>query len=179
MATNNISHSMQNLSYLLQFHRWHSTSALATTNTSHPMQNFDYLLQFYLWRIPSASVCIRMITLHSTQIITTRIRHSYLCLSLAGAATSIIFVNVCRDIRVSRNKTRLLSRQKYACRDKRFVGKELCLSRQNIFVATKLLSLQNTSFVATKAYLSKQNFCRDKYVILVAAPASDTCQPFV
>ena len=115
--------------------------------------------------------------------------------------------DVCRNILLSRKKStqkkhkkkqkiRLLSRQSmlvvtnvwsgknYACRDKTFlsrqkVGKKLCLSRQNIFVATKplslRLSLQNTSFVATKACLSKQNFlsrqtrvccrqnlCRDK-----------------
>ena len=48
-------------------------------------------------------------------------------LSLAGAATNI---------------TRLLSRQKYASRDKCFVGIKICLSRQNIFILTKRLSRQ-------------------------------------
>ena len=58
--------------------------------------------------------------------------------------------------RVCRDKTRLLSRQKYTCRDKTFVPTKLCLSKQNIFVATKLLSRQTRvcrdkhTFVATK-----------------------------
>ena len=50
-----------------------------------------------------------------------------------------------------------------------------------IFVATKPLSRQNTSFVATNTRLSRKAFfCRDKHVvvakkmILVAAPANDT-----
>ena len=48
--------------------------------------------------------------------------------SLAGTATSIIFVAT-----KVRDKTRLLSRQKYACRDKHkltFVATNTCLSRQ-------------------------------------------------
>ena len=85
---------------------------------------------------------------------------------------------------------------KYACGDKSFVGTKLCLSPQNIFVATKPLSRQIS--VATNINLSRQNrsfvglvatkllsrqktcFCRDKHVfvatkmILVAAPASDS-----
>ena len=70
-------------------------------------------------------------------------------LSLAGAATSIIFVatNTC-----CRDETRLLSRQKYTCRDKTSVVTKLCLSGlttkkmsqpPRVFVATKLLSQQN------------------------------------
>ena len=54
-------------------------------------------------------------------------------LSLAGAATSIIFV-----------ATNVMSRQKYACCGKTFVGK-IFLSRQNclgVFVATRVLSRQ-------------------------------------
>ena len=58
---------------------------------------------------------IRILHLHKT------VAH----LSLAGAATSIIFVAtkvLSRQSRVCRDKTRLLSRQKYACREKCFVA---------------------------------------------------------
>ena len=40
---------------------------------------------------------------------------------------------------VCREKTRLLSRQKYACRDKSFVAKKLYWSRKNICVAKSIL----------------------------------------
>ena len=59
---------------------------------------------------------------------------------------------VCRNKHVCRDKTRLLLRQKYACHDKRFVVTKLCLSWQNIFVATKV-SLWT-------------NICRDKRCVL-------------
>ena len=95
-------------------------------------------------------------------------------ISLAGAAPSIIFV----------------ATKHVFCRDKSVLAATKRLSRQNVFVATKLLSRQifvaiNTclcrnkhTFVATKhLYLSRQTkdlFCRDKHVIiLVAAPAND------
>ena len=42
--------------------------------------------------------------------------------SLAGDATSIIFVAL--QTRVCRDKTRLLSRQKCACRDQKYVCRE-------------------------------------------------------
>ena len=72
------------------------------------------------------------------------------CLSLAGAATSIIFVvtNTCLSqenmfcYEKCRDKTGLLLQQKYACRDKTFA----------VFVTTKM--------------------------ILVAAPAMDKCQRY-
>ena len=51
-----------------------------------------------------------------------------------------------------RDKTGLLLRQKYACRNESFVATKLCLSRQNIFVLTKLLSQQ--IFVATNIIFS-------------------------
>ena len=85
--------------------------------------------------------------------------------SLAEAATSIIFV-LLRQTHVCRNKTQLLSQQKYACHDKTFVATNIFLLRQNFccnkltFVTTKVLFWQSTSFVMTK-------------MILVAAPASD------
>ena len=68
----------------------------------------------------------------------------------------------CRDktfpvkIRVCRDKTRLLSGQKYACRDKTFFAANTCLSRQ-IFVATKVFSRQKY-FVATNIILSRQKW---------------------
>ena len=46
-----------------------------------------------------------------------------------------------------------------------------------IFVATKVLSLQNTSFVATKVCLPPQNVCRDK--IMFVATKHLSCQIFV
>ena len=72
-------------------------------------------------------------------------------LSLAAAATSIFFVAtkvLSRQTRVYCDETRLLSRQKYACRDK------------HIFVAT------NVIFVATKVLWRQAYFRRDK---------NDTC----
>ena len=84
-----------------------------------------------------------------------------LFLSLAGAATSVIFIatNTCLS-----RQTHLLSRQKYACHDKTFVTTNIFLSRQinicrdkhNIVATSLLLSRQNTCFVATK-----NMFCRD------------------
>ena len=65
-----------------------------------------------------------------------------------------------------RDKTRLLSRQKHACRDKTFGATSTVLLRQNPcddkrnFVETKL------TFVATKHV-----FCRDKHVFV----ATNTC----
>ena len=89
--------------------------------------------------------------------------------------------------------THLLSQQMHACRVKTFVTTELCLSQQNIFVATKLLLWQNFChdkhtfvitkdmfchdkhmFVVTKISLSWQNFFVATEMIPVAAPASDT-----
>ena len=65
-------------------------------------------------------------------------------ISFAGAATSIIFVAT---------KTRLLSRQKYACRDETFVATNI-----NLVVAT------NTCFLKQNFCREKHNFCRDKHV---------------
>ena len=73
-----------------------------------------------------------------------------------------------------------LSRQKYACRDKTFAATKICSSRQNIFVATKLLSRQIfvatklclsrqmfvIFFAAAKVCLSRQNVCHDKHVFV-------------
>ena len=64
--------------------------------------------------------------------------------SLAGAATSIIFVATKVLRHVCRDKTRLLSREKYACRDK-----ILCLSRHIIVATNILLSRQKTCFVVS------------------------------
>ena len=63
--------------------------------------------------------------------------------------------HVSQQTRACRDKRRVLSRQKYACSEKTYFLLKLCLSRQNIFVAT------NTCFVATK-------------MMLVAPPANDT-----
>ena len=78
----------------------------------------------------------------------------------------------CHKYNFCRDKTRPLSRQKYACRDKRFVATKLCLSRQkrrrivttkmiHVFVATKHV------FCRDKTILSRQNYaCRDKHVFV-------------
>ena len=60
------------------------------------------------------------------------------------------------------DKTRLLSRQKYGCRDKQFVAKKICLSRQNC-CCDKYLSRQNYVCIL----LSRQTrVCRDKTRLL-------------
>ena len=92
-------------------------------------------------------------------------------LSLAGAATSIIFVATKHVFH--RNKTK---KQKYACRDKTFVVLSQHVCRDKSFVATSmLLSQQKTCFVTTNTslsqqkyaccskYFSPQNFCHDKH----------------
>ena len=83
-------------------------------------------------------------------------------LPLAGASTSIILgaTNVLsclsRQTCVRHDKTRLLSRRKYACRDKGFLATKLCATKRLSFVATSiLLPRQKTCFVATK-HLSQQ-----------------------
>ena len=70
---------------------------------------------------------------------------------LAGAATSIVFVatNTCCC-----DTTRLLSRQKYVCRDKTFVATKLCLLRQNVFWRDKTFIAIDYVFVATSILLS-------------------------
>ena len=95
--------------------------------------------------------------------------------SLAGAVTSIIFVGIkhifCRD------KTGLLSRQKYACRDNVIGGSghknHFC--RDKSIVGYKHNFCQNFcrdkhAFVTTKSVfchsLDKIKFCRDKHVFV-------------
>ena len=127
----------------------------------------------------------------------------YVCslLSLAAAATNATDMYACCDKTFSRQtfvatkiilfrQTRLLLRQKYACRDKHVFG----------FVATKIFCHDKHNFVTTKFSLGKHTFvattgvlCRDKHVvatntclsqqifvatkmILAAAPVSDTVE---
>ena len=83
--------------------------------------------------------------------------------------------HLCRD-KVLSGQTRLLSLQKYACRDKHnFVARNTRLSRQNVsFVVTKITQVSSTtnikislttnicrdkSFVATNILLSQQKTC--------------------
>ena len=74
----------------------------------------------------------------------------------------------CHKYHFCHDNTRILSRQKYAWRDKTFVLTKLYLSRQNIFVATKVKYLwrqtrvcRHKSFVATYILFSRQT-SRDK-----------------
>ena len=80
-------------------------------------------------------------------------------LSLAGAATSIIFVatNMCLP-RQSSSFAAIkvcLSRQNYVCRDKRL------LRSKRVFFSLQNLCLDKHTFVATKGV-----FCRDKHVLV-------------
>ena len=83
-------------------------------------------------------------------------------LPLVGAAISIMFVATKVLLRQTvffcRDKTRVLSWQKYACCNKTLVATKLRLLRQNIFVATKVLSQQTR--------LSWHKFCRDKHTFV-------------
>ena len=105
--------------------------------------------------------------------------------SLAGAATSIIFVATkvlstfvatntclsqqkyaCRDKIMFVQTNILLSRQAYFCGDKHvFVAKNIC--RDITFVTTKIFCRDKHNFVATNIILSRQAyFCRDKRRVL-------------
>ena len=66
----------------------------------------------------------------------------------------------CHECHFCYDKTRLLSRQKYACRDKRnFVTANISRDK-HVFVTTKL-------FFSTSILLSRQKtFCRDKIMLL-------------
>ena len=92
----------------------------------------------------------------------------------------------CHKYHFCRDKTHLLSRQKYGCRDKQFVAKK-CLSRQNC-CHDKYLSRQNyvlsrqTRVCRDKTrLLSRQKYgCLDKSFVVtntcsikVVAPAND------
>ena len=92
----------------------------------------------------------------------------------------------CRDkhvfVRVCREKTRLLSRQKYAqpyfCPDKilsrqaYFVATKVCLSRQKTtttktnFCRNKHKNLDKKYFLATNIILSRRKFCRGKHTFV-------------
>ena len=74
-------------------------------------------------------------------------------ISLAGAATSIIFVAT----KVLSRQTRLLSRQMYGCRDKIMLVATKYFCR--VFFATKLLSQQAYFCRDQRRVLSRQNFC--------------------
>ena len=118
-------------------------------------------------------------------------------LSLAGDATSIIFVatkplsgrtRVCRD-KSMLAATKLLSRHrsmfvatKYFCRDKTFVVRNFCRDKHVFVEADILLSIQKMKFVVTKVSLSRQNFCRDKHTFVSTKDvfdANDSRQPIV
>ena len=88
-------------------------------------------------------------------------------ISVAGAATGIIFVAAIVLSWQTSDKTSLLSWQKYACRDKTFVvTKIFCHNKP--FVVTNIVWLcqkfgcDKHTFVATNMCLSQQNVCRNK-----------------
>ena len=94
--------------------------------------------------------------------------------SLAGAATSIIFVATnpvfCPD-KCMAVATRVLSQQKCVCRGTRFVATCLLLSRQKRVCRDTYLTQQNScrdkhNFVATKVLSRPEYFCRDRRRVL-------------
>ena len=81
-------------------------------------------------------------------------------------AKTFVMTNMCllQQTHVCYDKTRLLSRQKYACRDKHvFVVANIILSRQKLWHGKHTFVTTKDMFVVTK-------------MILVSAPASDTHQ---
>ena len=81
-------------------------------------------------------------------------------------ATKQVFC-LSRQIRVCRDKTGFLTRQKYAYRDKTFVVTNMC-----IFVATKALS-QQKHFVSTNVLSRQAPFSRQKLYLWQLSPAND------
>ena len=89
------------------------------------------------------------------------------CSLVSLAAPSIIFVTtkvLSRQTRVCHDKARLLSQQKYACRNKTVVTTNVCHDKHH-FVATKVLSRKTYFFRDQRSVLSRQNMClsRQKY----------------
>ena len=81
---------------------------------------------------------------------------------MAGTATSIIFVATNKNMLVAIKLC--LSRQTCVFRGKCFIVTNTCCNKNN-FVATNVLSPQaNTSFVATKICLSRENLSQQNYV---------------
>ena len=80
-------------------------------------------------------------------------------------ALGIIIGGNCHKYHFCPDKRRLLSRQKYACRNKSFVATKSCLLRQNIFVTTNICHNKH-NFVATTFLLWQTRVCRDKTRLL-------------
>ena len=99
-------------------------------------------------------VATKVLSRQNTSFVATKVCLSRQNQVLAGAATSIIFVAT----KVIATNTFVATKHVF-CRDK------------SMFLATKLLSRQ--------AYfcLDKRRVCRDRKMILVAAPANDTSEP--
>ena len=87
-------------------------------------------------------------------------------LSLVGAAVSIMSVATNRGLLWQ--NTRFVTTK--VCCNKTFVATKLCLLRQNIFVATKVLSRQISvtpnMFVTTKVVSWQAYFCHNKRCVL-------------
>ena len=99
-------------------------------------------------------------------------------LSLAGAATSIIFFAT--NIILSRQKSCFVE-TKYFCHDKHnFVTTNIVLSRpKDVFCHDKHVCRDKHAFVATKVLSRQTRVCRNKSfvatkMLFVAAPASDS-----
>ena len=115
--------------------------------TSRPLCTVYRLMCRFQWQ-HCGSLC------HSSHDLETQPTLEADELSLAGPTTSIIFVAT--NIILSRlNKTHILSRQKYACRDKSFVFVATNICSDKRFVATKIFC-RNKSFVAASIILSRQ-----------------------
>ena len=89
--------------------------------------------------------------------------HSCGTLSLAGVATSII----CHDKRFVARKT-CMSRQKYACPDKRFAMTNICRDKHN-FDSTKVLLRRQAYFGSDKHVFAVTR------VLSIETNKNDTC----
>ena len=87
-------------------------------------------------------------------------RDKHVCIATTNPAAPILSPPLGRRVCRAQNRPspRLSLRQNYACRNKTFVATKLCLSRQNIFVATNGCR-DKYVFVATSIFLSRQKTC--------------------
>ena len=102
--------------------------------------------------------CINISYLHREPIL---VSCSFLLSCCAHCFTTIGMrchkYHFCHD----KHETHLLSRQRYACREKTFAATKACLSRQNILVKSNIPHDKHV-FVTTKVLSRQAYFCHDK-----------------
>ena len=125
------------------------------------LQNLPLVVSLYN-NVTALSSCLSEGFLHFIERV---IRSLYSVLVFAGEGGQGPALRLDLKRPVCCDKTRLLSRQKYACLDKTFVVTKLCLSRLNIFVAREKMLRQIfvvQMFVATKDLWRQAYFCLNK-----------------